>query len=55
MLDIVDFVKERGGEPEKIRESQNRRFAKEQVVNDVIALYEDHRGSMQTIKRIYMP
>lgn len=53
MLDIVDFVKEKGGEPEKIRESQNRRFAKEEVVDDVIALYEDHRRSEYMVKRFY--
>ncbi|KAL9033645.1 MAG: hypothetical protein Q9214_007414, partial [Letrouitia sp. 1 TL-2023] len=52
MLDIVDFVKEKGGEPEKIRESQNRRFAKEQVVDDVIALYEDHRKTKYEASQI---
>jgi seryl-tRNA synthetase len=27
MLDVLDFITERGGNPEKIRESQRRRFA----------------------------
>lgn len=45
MLDINDFVTERGGEPEKIRESQRRRYAKPEIVEEVIAMYEDHRRS----------
>ncbi|PHH83542.1 hypothetical protein CDD82_7583 [Ophiocordyceps australis] len=43
MLDVVDFIKERGGDPEKIRESQRRRNASVEVVDEVIALFEDHR------------
>ncbi|KZF22619.1 seryl-tRNA synthetase [Xylona heveae TC161] len=43
MLDIIDFIAERGGDPVKIRESQRRRSAPENVVDEVIALYEDHR------------
>ena len=46
MLDVSDFVRERGGDPQKIRESQRRRNAPESVVDEVIALYEDHRKSM---------
>ncbi|KAI9790375.1 MAG: Cytosolic seryl-tRNA synthetase [Peltula sp. TS41687] len=45
MLDVLDFITERGGEPEKIRESQRRRYAPVEVVDEVIALYEDHRKS----------
>jgi seryl-tRNA synthetase len=45
MLDILDFIKERGGDPEKIKESQRRRFASVEVVDEVIDLYEDHRRS----------
>lgn len=45
MLDVVDFIKERGGNPEAIRESQRRRNAPEEVVDEVIALYEEHRKS----------
>ena len=44
-LDILDFVAEKGGDPQKIKESQRRRFASEEVVDEVIALYEDHRKS----------
>jgi len=49
MLDVNDFVVERGGDPEKIRESQRRRFAKVELVDEVIALYEDHRKSKQEL------
>jgi seryl-tRNA synthetase len=45
MLDVNDFIVERGGNPEEIRESQRRRFAKTEVVDEVISLYEDHRKS----------
>ena len=45
MLDVVDFITERGGDPKAIRESQRRRNASEAVVDEVIALYEDHRTS----------
>lgn len=46
MLDVVDFIKERGGDPNLIRESQRRRHAPEEAVDEVIALYEDHRKSV---------
>lgn len=45
MLDVLDFVADRGGEPNKVRESQRRRYAPEGIVDEVIALYEDHRKS----------
>lgn len=45
MLDVNDFIAERGGNPEKIRESQRRRFANVEVVDEIIALFEDHRRS----------
>lgn len=48
MLDVIDFIKERGGDPEKIRESQRRRHAPVEVVDEVIAMWEDHRKSMRT-------
>ncbi|KAI2473769.1 seryl-tRNA synthetase [Annulohypoxylon bovei var. microspora] len=43
MLDVQDFITERGGNPEKIRESQRRRYAPVEVVDEVIAMFEDHR------------
>jgi hypothetical protein len=38
-------VAERGGNPEQIRESQRKRFARVEDVDDVIAMFEDHRKS----------
>jgi seryl-tRNA synthetase len=43
MIEIQDFIKERGGDPEKIRESQRRRNASVEIVDEVIELFEDHR------------
>lgn len=45
MLDVFDFIVEKGGNPQKIKESQRRRYAPEEAVDEVIALYEDHRKS----------
>jgi hypothetical protein len=45
MLDVLDFITERGGNPEKIRESQRRRYADEKVVDEIIEQWEDHRKS----------
>jgi seryl-tRNA synthetase len=44
MLDVVDFIAERGGDPKKIRESQRLRNAPESAVDEVIKLYEEHRA-----------
>ena len=52
MLDINDFVKERGGNPEKIRESQRRRHAKEEIVDEVIEMFEDHRQTQYKVTQI---
>ncbi|KAF9904791.1 Cytosolic seryl-tRNA synthetase [Lobosporangium transversale] len=41
MLDINLFLEERGGEPERIRESQRRRHESVELVDEIIALYED--------------
>ncbi|KAK3117334.1 Cytosolic seryl-tRNA synthetase [Teratosphaeriaceae sp. CCFEE 6253] len=43
MLDINDFVTLRGGDPAKIKASQRKRHAPEEVVDEVIELFEDHR------------
>lgn len=43
MLDLNDFIAERGGDPKKIKESQRKRFAPEEAVDEVIALYEEAR------------
>ncbi|PNS15428.1 Serine--tRNA ligase, cytoplasmic [Sphaceloma murrayae] len=52
MLDINDFIKDRGGNPDKIRESQRRRHAPEAVVDEVIAMFEDHRAAQYEVMQI---
>ena len=41
MLDVLDFIAERGGDPKKVKESQRRRYVAEEVVDEVAALWED--------------
>ncbi|KAI6355872.1 hypothetical protein MCOR25_008078 [Pyricularia grisea] len=43
VLDVTDFITERGGNPEKIRESQRRRHAPVEVVDEIITMWDDHR------------
>jgi seryl-tRNA synthetase len=43
MLDIVDFISERGGDPEKVRESQRKRGEPVEIVQEIIDLYASHR------------
>ncbi|KAL1979398.1 hypothetical protein VTN96DRAFT_6070 [Rasamsonia emersonii] len=45
MLDFNDFVTDRGGDPNKIKESQRRRYASEEIVDEVQKLFEDARKS----------
>ncbi|KAI1261281.1 seryl-tRNA synthetase [Xylariaceae sp. FL1019] len=45
MLDVLDFITERGGNPEAIRESQRRRYAPVEVVDEIIAMWQDHRST----------
>lgn len=44
-MDVNDFIKERGGDPEKIRESQRKRFANVEIVDEIIRDFEIHRQS----------
>lgn len=46
MLDLADFVSDRGGNPNRIKESQRKRFAPEAAVDEVVALYEEARRGM---------
>jgi len=46
MLDILSFIEEKGGNPELIRESQRRRHASVEVVDQVITLYDGWRRGM---------
>lgn len=41
MLDVQDFITSRGGDPKKVVESQRRRFTSTEIVDEVIALWED--------------
>lgn len=43
MLDVLDFIVEKGGDPKKIKESQKKRYEPEEAVDEVIALYEEAR------------
>ncbi|ORX91470.1 hypothetical protein BCR34DRAFT_581444 [Clohesyomyces aquaticus] len=52
MLDVNDFITERGGNPEKIRESQRKRFAPVEVVDEVISDFEDHRKTQYAATQI---
>jgi hypothetical protein len=45
MLDVRDFIAERGGNPEKIRESQRRRGEPVEVVDQIIEKFQNHRKS----------
>jgi seryl-tRNA synthetase len=52
MLDIQDFIKERGGDPEKIRESQRKRHANVDLIDEVIAQFEDHKKTQYEATQI---
>jgi len=41
MLDVFDFIVEKGGDPKKIKESQRRRYAPEEAVDEVIAFIRE--------------
>ncbi|KAI9741854.1 MAG: Cytosolic seryl-tRNA synthetase [Cirrosporium novae-zelandiae] len=45
MLDVFDFITDKGGDPKKVLESQKRRYASEEVVDEVIKLWEDARAT----------
>ena len=52
MLDVNDFIAERGGNPEIIRESQRRRYAPVEDVDAVIEMFEDHRKTLYSATQI---
>ncbi|KAI8633126.1 seryl-tRNA synthetase [Xylariaceae sp. FL1651] len=52
MLDVLDFITERGGNPEAIRESQRRRYAPVEVVDEIISMWEDHRKTNYAASQI---
>jgi len=53
MLDVNDFVTERGGDVKKIKESQKARYASEELVDEVYQMYEDHRKSTLRVQLVY--
>ncbi|KAJ5474819.1 Aminoacyl-tRNA synthetaseclass II [Penicillium sp. IBT 31633x] len=52
MLDLADFVAERGGDIKKIKESQQKRFASEEVVDEVVTLYEEARRARYDVSQM---
>ena len=52
MLDIQDFITERGGDPERIRESQRRRGADPNIVDEIIKGFEEHRRTQYEATQI---
>jgi seryl-tRNA synthetase len=51
-LNSQDFITERGGDPEKIRASQRKRNAPVEIVDEVIADWEDHRKTQYDATQI---
>lgn len=52
MLDINDFIASRGGDPEKIRQSQVKRGAPTEIVDEIIELWEVHRKTQYAATQI---
>ena len=52
MLDITDFIAERGGDPERIRESQRRRGEPVEIVDEIVQMFEDHRKTNYGVTQI---
>lgn len=52
MLDILLFREERGNDPERIRESQRRRFASVELVDEVIKLDKEWRQRQYEVDNI---
>ena len=48
MLDIEDFIEERGGNPDKIRESQRRRGESIELVDRIIDMWHADRKGIYT-------
>ena len=45
-MDINQFRKDKGGDPDKIKESQKRRYASTELVDEIIKLDEEWRVGM---------
>lgn len=55
MLDINLFIEDRGGNPEIVRESQRRRGASVEIVDEVIALYKEWVKSKDPYRHAHSP
>jgi hypothetical protein len=53
MLDIADLIAERGGDAKKVKESQRKRYASEELVDEVIGLYEKARASTIILRLLF--
>lgn len=51
MLDVLSFIEARGGNPEAIRESQRRRHAPVEAVDEVIAMFEAARVARYNVNQ----
>ncbi|KAA8905492.1 hypothetical protein FN846DRAFT_747090 [Sphaerosporella brunnea] len=51
MLDVFDFFGDKGAIPEKIRESQKRRYAPVEAVDEIIALAEEAKAARYAVTR----
>jgi seryl-tRNA synthetase len=49
MLDINDFIVARGGNPDKIKESQRRRGKPVEIVDQVIEAFEEQRKGISPL------
>ena len=54
MLDVNDFLTDRGGDPQKIKESQRRRFASEGAVDEVLQYFENARRGNSLLLCTYL-
>ncbi|EAW12459.1 serine--tRNA ligase SES1 [Aspergillus clavatus NRRL 1] len=52
MIDLADFVTDRGGDINKIKESQRKRFAPEDIVDEVVSLYEGARRARYEVMQV---
>ncbi|KAI1176546.1 seryl-tRNA synthetase [Nemania sp. FL0916] len=52
MLDINDFITAREGDPEKIRQSQKKRNAPTEIVDEIIEQFEVHRKTQYGVTQI---
>ncbi|KAG0355493.1 Cytosolic seryl-tRNA synthetase [Podila minutissima] len=52
MLDINLFLKERGGDPEIVRESQRRRHAPVELVDEIIELYNEWKTTRFNLDQV---